>query len=130
MDAERLTDTTRLLLDQIADKWTILILGALCHAGGRARFNAMRRDVGEISPKSLAQGLRRLERNGLIERTVLPTAPIGVEYAVTPLGHTLKEPFQALQDWAQLHLADVDAARHRFDRAAEQKQSSRTPLIR
>ena len=119
MDAEHLTDTTRLLLDQIADKWTILILGALCQAGGRARFNAMRRDVGEISPKSLAQGLRRLERNGLIERTVLPTAPIGVEYAVTALGHSLEEPLQALQDWAESHLADVEAARHRFDHAAE-----------
>jgi DNA-binding HxlR family transcriptional regulator len=108
-------DSSRLLLEQVADKWTILILGALCNAGGRARFNAIRRDIGGISQKSLTQGLRRLERNGLIERTVLPTSPVGVEYTITALGHTLKEPFQALTDWARTHLVEVEAARGRFD---------------
>jgi DNA-binding HxlR family transcriptional regulator len=115
MDSDIPIGTSRLLLDQIADKWTILILGALCNAGGRARFNAIRRDVGDITQKSLTQGLRRLERNGLIERTVLPTSPVGVEYSTTALGYTLKEPFAALHFWAQAHLGDVEAARHRFD---------------
>lgn len=55
MDIDSPIDTSRLLLDQIADKWTILILGALCNAGGRARFNAIRRDVGDITQKSLAR---------------------------------------------------------------------------
>jgi DNA-binding HxlR family transcriptional regulator len=115
MDIDSPLDTSRLLLDQIADKWTILILGALCNAGGRARFNAIRRDVGDITQKSLTQALRRLERNGLIERTVLPTSPVGVEYSTTPLGHTLKEPFAAMHQWARAHLADVEAARQHYD---------------
>jgi DNA-binding HxlR family transcriptional regulator len=88
----------------------------LCNAGGRARFNAIQRDIGGITQKSLTQGLRRLERNGLIERNVLPTSPVGVEYSTTDLGYTLKEPFAALHHWAQAHSADVETARQRFDR--------------
>ena len=89
-------ESSRLLVDQIADKWTILILGALCRRGGSSRFNAILRDVAGLSQKTLTQCLRKLERNGVIERRVLDTAPIGVEYAITPLGHTLRAPFQAL----------------------------------
>ena len=108
-------ESSRLLVDQIADKWTILILGALCRRGGSSRFNAILRDVAGLSQKTLTQCLRRLERNGVIERRVLDTAPIGVEYAITPLGHTLRAPFQALYDWATTYLPEVEGARLRFD---------------
>jgi DNA-binding HxlR family transcriptional regulator len=67
------------------------------------------------SATSPRKALRGLERNGLIERTVLTTSPVGVEYSTTPLGHTLKEPFAAMHRWAQAHLADVDAARQQYD---------------
>lgn len=88
----------RPVLEQIADKWTIMILTVLCPRP--ARFNEIRRRLDGITHKALADALKRLERNGLVTRTVLPTAPIGVEYAITPLGHSLRQPFEALCAWA------------------------------
>jgi DNA-binding HxlR family transcriptional regulator len=105
----------RLLLDQFADKWTILILKVLCTSGGKARFNGIRRRIGGISQKTLSQCLRRLERDGVIERAVLDTAPIGMEYSITPLGRTLEIPFKALYDWAAAYLPEVETARARYD---------------
>jgi len=118
-----MTGTNRLelsknLLEHVADKWTILILAVLCRNGGKCRFNALRREVGGLSQKTLTQCLRKLERNGIVERRILDTAPIGVEYAVTPLGHTLKAPFEALYAWVDVYLPDVEAARARFDTRA------------
>ncbi|MCQ8239787.1 winged helix-turn-helix transcriptional regulator [Rhizosaccharibacter radicis] len=102
-----------MLLDQITDKWSILILAVLCP--GPARFNAIRRALDGITQKSLTQTLRRLERNGLIVRRVVASSPVAVEYAVTPLGHTLKEPFAALYGWTVRSLADVKEAQAAFD---------------
>jgi len=115
MNSERRLELSKSLLEQVADKWTILILAALCRNGGRCRFNAIRREVIGLSQKTLTQCLRKLERNGIIERRILDLAPIGVEYAVTPLGHTLKAPFEALYEWVELYVPDVEAARTRFD---------------
>ena len=110
-------ERNRLLLDQVADKWTILILAALCESGGRARFNAIRRAVDCISQKTLTKCLRELERNGILERTLYDTTPISVEYKMSALGHSLKKPFAALYEWADLHLAEVEAAQRSFDKA-------------
>ncbi|QYC09286.1 winged helix-turn-helix transcriptional regulator [Brevundimonas nasdae] len=109
------TDSRRLLLDQIADKWTILILEVVCTSGGRARFNAMRRKIDGISQKTLTQCLRRLERNGILKRTVLNTTPIGVEYSITPLGYSLEGPFKSLTEWAENNLSVVTDAQQQFD---------------
>jgi DNA-binding HxlR family transcriptional regulator len=103
----------RPVLDKIADKWTILILTVLCPRP--ARFNAIKRRLDGITHKALADALKRLERNGLVTRTVLPTAPIGVEYAITPLGHSLRQPFEALCAWALDHGAAIEAANHAHD---------------
>ena len=103
----------RPVLDKIADKWTILILTVLCPQP--ARFNAIKRRLDGITHKALADALKRLERNGLVTRTVLPTAPIGVEYAITPLGHSLREPFEALCAWALANSAAVEAANLEHD---------------
>lgn len=109
---------SRLLLDQIADKWSVLILAAL--NDGPLRFNEIKRRLEGITQKSLTQGLRRLERNGIVVRRVIPVSPIAVEYEVTPLGHTLKEPFGALYKWTQNYLPEVEEARLKFDqRVAE-----------
>jgi DNA-binding HxlR family transcriptional regulator len=115
MNGKSNLESSKSLLEQVADKWTILILAALCRNGGRCRFNAIRREVSGLSQKTLTQCLRKLERNGIIERRILDTAPLGVEYAVTPLGHTLKAPFEALYEWVELYLPAVEAARTRFD---------------
>jgi DNA-binding HxlR family transcriptional regulator len=120
MDGAPSLDSSKSLLEQVADKWTILILAALCRNGGRCRFNAIRREVSGLSQKTLTHCLRKLERNGIIERRILDTAPIGVEYAVTPLGHSLEAPFKALYQWVERYLPAVEAARTRFDEKASQ----------
>ncbi|WP_294356796.1 helix-turn-helix domain-containing protein [uncultured Sphingomonas sp.] len=99
MDVPRI----RPVLDKIADKWTIMILTVLCPQP--ARFNEIKRRLDGITHKSLADALKRLERHGLVTRTVIPTIPIGVRYTITPLGHSLREPFEALCSWALKHEA-------------------------
>lgn len=105
----------RPVLDKIADKWTILILIAICPKP--ARFNEIKRRLNGITHKALADALKRLERNGFVTRTVLPTAPIGVEYAITPLGHSLRQPFEALCGWALANGREIDEAADRYDSA-------------
>lgn len=112
---------SRLLLDQIADKWSVLILAVL--HGEPQRFNGIKRTLEGITQKALTQSLRRLERNGLISRRVITGSPVAVEYAVTPLGRTLKDPFEALYTWTVNHLHEVEQARQAFDqRLAESGQ--------
>ncbi|MFP3480444.1 helix-turn-helix domain-containing protein, partial [Burkholderia sp. SIMBA_057] len=81
---------SRALFDQIADKWSMMVLHVL--ADGPLRFNVIKRQLEGITQKALTQCLRRLERNGLISRRVIPVSPVAVEYAVTPLGRTLEQP--------------------------------------
>ncbi len=103
---------SRLLLDEIADKWTVLILAALKREP--MRFNAIKRALEGISQKVLTQTLRRLERNGIVVRNV-SQAPLSVEYSITPLGRSLDQPFQALYQWTLENLSDVERARAAFD---------------
>jgi len=114
-----LSDMPRLrpVLDKIADKWTIMILTVLCPKP--SRFNEIKRRLDGITHKALADALKRLERNGLVTRTVLPTAPIGVEYAITPLGHSLRQPFEALCTWALEHGDAITVAGEAHDRARQ-----------
>jgi len=104
----------RPVIDKIADKWTIMILTVICPQP--VRFNEIKRRLDGITHKALSDALKRLERNGLVTRTVLPTQPIGVEYAITPLGHSLRAPFEALCAWALANGPAVDAAVAGYDR--------------
>lgn len=106
---------TRPILEQIANKWTVLILSVLCTQP--ARFNDLRRRLDGITHKALSDALKRLERNGLINRRILPTQPIGVEYTITPLGASLREPFAALYTWSLTNGAKMNEARRAFDAA-------------
>ena len=103
----------RLLLDQITDKWSVSILFALCSKP--LRFNEIKRCMDGITQKSLTQCLRRLERNGIIARRVIPSSQIAVEYSITPLGRTLEAPFQALFNWTIEYSSDVKLAQAEFD---------------
>lgn len=102
----------RNLLDHIAAKWTTLILLEL--ADGPRRFNAIGRALPDISKRMLAQSLRDLERDGLIEREVFPTKPPSVEYRMTGLGTSLLVPLGALLDWAETSQPEIEAAREAF----------------
>nr|WP_198959256.1 helix-turn-helix domain-containing protein [Bradyrhizobium canariense] len=103
-----------MLIEEIGDKWTILVVAALSR--GATRFNQLKQALDPISQKSLTQTLRRLERSGMVSRTVLNTSPVAVEYAISPLGRTLAGPFSALYRWAVAYQDQVEEARRRFDR--------------
>ncbi|WP_051950590.1 winged helix-turn-helix transcriptional regulator [Actinacidiphila yeochonensis] len=105
---------SRELLDRIGDKWTVLVLGELTDGLPR-RFSALRDRLAGVSEKMLTQTLRHLERDGLVTRTLYPTVPPKVEYRLTPLGDTLREPLRALRQWTVDHMAEVDAARTAYD---------------
>ncbi|MCW2246018.1 DNA-binding HxlR family transcriptional regulator [Azospirillum fermentarium] len=106
---------TRLVLDRLADKWVVLLLGRL--GSGPRRFNQLRREVQGVSQKVLSQTLKKLERDGLVERRAFPTVPVTVEYELTPLGRTLAVPLAALADWAETHIESVLAAQQQYDAA-------------
>ena len=89
-----------------------------CDHDHRRRFNAIRRDVPGLSQKSLAQCLRRLEKGGLVTRTVLTTGRLGVEYAFTELGRTLQRPVAALFEWTTEYADVVRAAQTEFEATA------------
>lgn len=107
---------TRKVLDLIADKWATLIIGLLNDEQPQ-RFAALQRQIGGISQKMLTQTLRRLERDGLVQRKVYPEVPPRVEYALTPLGQTLCEPIAALIRWSEENIDAVTAAQKYYDEA-------------
>ncbi|MGM4930970.1 winged helix-turn-helix transcriptional regulator [Tardiphaga sp. 619_E2_N8_5] len=104
---------TRLVLDRIADKWAVLVLGLL--TDGPVRFNQLRRQIEGISQKMLSQTLKSLERDGLVSRKAIPTVPVTVEYAITPLGRTLSDTVDALRVWAENHMGQVLEAQQHYD---------------
>ncbi len=107
---------SRLLFDQIADKWSMMVLTVL--DAGPMRFNGIKRHLEGVTQKALTQCLRRLERNGLVSRRVIPVSPVAVEYEITPLGRSLQSPFKALHAWTLEHLAGGDPAPPAFDERA------------
>ncbi len=100
------------MLGRVTDKWTVLIVRVL--GRGPCRFNALRRDVGEISQKVLASTLRDLEENGLVSRTVTPVNPPQVEYALTDLGRDFLRPIRGLAEWVLENAAAIEAARAEY----------------
>lgn len=105
---------TREILERIGDKWTLYVVGAL--RGGPRRFSELKRDVDGVSQRMLTLTLRGLERDGLVTRTVTPSIPPRVDYALTELGVTLLEPVAVLVTWVDRHRAEIESARGAFDR--------------
>ena len=106
----------RLILSRIGDKWSVLIVMALC--GGPRRFNELKRSIDGISQRMLTLTLRSMERDGLITREVFPTTPPRVEYALTDLGQSLRGPVDALGQWAIANEPHIAKAQARFDAQA------------
>jgi DNA-binding HxlR family transcriptional regulator len=105
---------TRLILNRIADKWTVLVVILL--QTETKRFSLLQREIGGISQKMLTQTLRNLERDGLVNRTVYANVPPKVEYALTPLGHTLKDLLYAVKTWSETNINEVIAAQNSYDK--------------
>ena len=101
------------VLARIGDKWSVLVVSKL--GAGPLRFNELRRSIGGISQRMLTLTLRGLERDGLITRTVFPTIPPRVDYALTALGRDLLTPVSALGTWAIRNQPKIAQAREQFD---------------
>lgn len=100
------------MLARICDKWTLLVIRTL--GRGPRRFNALRRDVGEISQKMLTQTLKELEENGFVKRTVTPVTPPQVEYALTDLGKDFLRPVRTLAEWVAANSDRITEARSAY----------------
>lgn len=103
----------RELLDQVLDKWSLQVLDELCEQP--LRFNELRRAIPVVTQKSLTATLRRLERNGMVDRVVVSSRPIAVEYRISQLGRTIQDLIDALFYWSAENMDDVERARARFD---------------
>jgi DNA-binding HxlR family transcriptional regulator len=111
------TCPSRTSLARIANKWTAMIVIAL--SAGPMRFGQVREAVDGISGKVLADTLRDLERDGIVARHAYDQMPPRVEYELTALGQTLREPLTALARWAEANFDTVEAARSDYDLRAE-----------
>ncbi|GAB2494297.1 helix-turn-helix domain-containing protein [Promicromonospora xylanilytica] len=130
---------SRMLLDQISNKWVTLTVSALggypsrtagtddtdvAHgtdsAGGPRpmRYSELSRQLAGVSQKMLTQTLRALERDGLVTRTATATVPVTVTYELTDLGRSLHQLVRSLKGWAESHMDDVLAHRAAHDARA------------
>ena len=110
-----ITAAHREIIGQVLDKWSVLVLEELCDSP--RRFNQLRRLI-PVTQKSLTATLRRLERSGIVERVVISDRPVAIEYRITPLGKSLRDPIEAILQWSDDHLGEIEQARARFDDAA------------
>ena len=100
---------SRLVLEHITSRWGVLALIIL--QGGTHRFGELRRAIGRVSERMLAQTLQRLESDGLIKRVALQTVPPHVEYSLTTLGWQASEKVKALADWIEISMPEINRAR-------------------
>jgi DNA-binding HxlR family transcriptional regulator len=112
------------VLQQIAGKWTIFVIGEL--GNGPRRFSELKRTVEGVSQKMLTATLRDLEKDGLVKRTVTPSIPPRVDYELTEMGRELRTPLRVIGQWARANRGRVDEARQRYEeneaaRRAEQR---------
>lgn len=105
----------RTVLAQIGDKWSLLVI--LLLRDGDYRFSEMQRAIPDVSQRMLTQTLRKLERDGLVNRTVTPSIPPRVDYAITDLGRSLFDPIGAMAQWAVSKHPDIVKARNAYDMA-------------
>jgi DNA-binding HxlR family transcriptional regulator len=101
------------VLDRMGDRWSMLVMFTLAEHG-TLRFTAVKAQIPDVSQRMLAQTLRRLEQDGLVSRTVYPSIPPRVDYALTELGESFMQPLNGLLAWAETHHEQVRDARQRY----------------
>ena len=104
---------SRPILDQIADKWSMVVMAVLERPH---RFNELKHRLDGITQRVLTQTLRRLQRNGMMQRRVLPISPVGVEYSLTTLGESLRQPFTVPYEWTVMHSGEIQTHQRNYDR--------------
>ena len=120
LDSDQCPDCKRIneVLTRVGDRWSVLVIISLAQYG-TLRFNELKRNLG-ISQRMLSRTLKELERDGLVNRTYHPTIPPKVEYNLTPMDQSFREPVSALGYWALDNLAKIDAAREDYDVAVKE----------
>jgi DNA-binding HxlR family transcriptional regulator len=113
LDHYQVGSPTRLALNVLAHKWTLLIVLALKR--GPVRFTRLRSSVPGVTSQVLRDSLRELERDGIVVRQEFVAVPPHVEYSLTELGTSLCEPARAIRAWAERNGPAVIAARRRYD---------------
>jgi len=103
----------REILTRVGDKWSVLVIVLL--GEDTKRFTELKRAIEGVSQRMLTHTLKGLERDGIVARRVIPTIPIRVEYALTPLGKTLLKTVTELANWATDHREEIELARSTFD---------------
>ncbi|MFE5240848.1 MULTISPECIES: winged helix-turn-helix transcriptional regulator [unclassified Streptomyces] len=106
---------SRLVLEHVTSRWGVLVLAALLERS--YRFSELRRTVGGVSEKMLAQTLQTLERDGFVHRDAKPVIPPRVDYSLTPLGKEAADQVWGLARWAERRLDDVETSRQAYDGA-------------
>lgn len=106
---------SRLVLEHVTSRWGVLVLAALLERS--YRFSELRRTVGGVSEKMLAQTLQTLERDGFVHRDAKPVIPPRVDYSLTPIGIEAAEQVWALARWTERQVDAVQTAREAYDRA-------------
>jgi DNA-binding HxlR family transcriptional regulator len=116
LDDDRCPDCKRIndVLSRVGDRWSVLVVISLAQYG-TLRFNELKRNLG-ISQRMLSLTLKQLERDGLVNRTYYPTIPPKVEYSLTTMGESFREPVNVLGHWALNNLAKIDDARAAYDK--------------
>jgi DNA-binding HxlR family transcriptional regulator len=112
----------REVLDLVADKWSLYVVSSL--GPGSRRFTELKRSIDGISQRMLTVTLRRLERDGILTRTVYEVMPPNVTYQLTPLGNSLLLATTPLVEWSTEHLPQIDAARARYDQRTRRQPVS------
>ena len=105
------------VLVRVGDKWSILVIHMLSRRP--MRFSELKRSLGSISQKVLTTTLRSLDRDGYLTRTITPSIPPRVDYALTDLGRDVLVPVTALASWAFARRDEIEAARASFDQRGE-----------
>lgn len=118
LDDKQCSDCKRInqVLSRVGDRWSVLVVISLAEYG-TLRFNELKRNLG-ISQRMLSLTLKELERDGLVNRTYYPTIPPKVEYNLTDMGESFREPVNVLGNWALDNLAKIDGAREVYDEKA------------
>ncbi|GED69978.1 transcriptional regulator [Brevibacillus reuszeri] len=111
------------VLEIISNKWTALVIYAM--ENGSIRYGEMNRIIVGISKKMLTQTVRKLERDGVVQRHITPTVPPAVEYSLTPLGETLLQPMSELRQWGRIHFSHVETARENYDKTNKKDAQSK-----
>jgi DNA-binding HxlR family transcriptional regulator len=106
---------SREVLKHVTSRWGVLVLVALLQ--GTHRFSDLRRKIGGVSEKMLAQTLQWLEADGFVLRQSFPVVPPHVEYSLTPLGHDVGQQVQGLADWIEGNLPNILQAQTRRSQA-------------